>query len=88
MVKHYRPPVVSKAGWTEWQAPRMTAYKLGCCDCGLVHDFEFQVIRVTSQSKGFTKGKNMNRKKYKVVMRARRNARSTAAIRRYRKDAP
>lgn len=85
MTKHYRPKVVSKAGWTEWQAPRMANYKLGCCDCGLVHDFEFQVIRVSSSRKGFTRGKNLNRKKYRVLMRARRNVRSTAAVRRYKK---
>jgi hypothetical protein len=29
-------------GWTEWIKPYMALYRLGCCDCGLVHDLKFK----------------------------------------------
>ena len=38
MSKEY-PPV--KSG--EWVRPQMSAYRMMCCDCGLVHVFEFKV---------------------------------------------
>jgi len=40
---------------------------MGCCDCGLVHDLQFVVVK---SGRG-----------HAVVFRARRNNRSTAAIR-------
>jgi hypothetical protein len=36
-------PAVDKDGWCEWQMPVMQGYKLKCCDCGLVHEVEFNV---------------------------------------------
>jgi hypothetical protein len=48
----------------EWIEPRMTGYKMGCCDCGLVHEIDFKI--------------NNGR----VLIRARRNNRSTALMRR------
>ena len=29
-------------GWTPWIIP-LPGYKIACCDCGLVHRFEFRV---------------------------------------------
>ena len=31
-------------GWSEWVNPKHDGYKFGCCDCGLVHDMQFQVV--------------------------------------------
>lgn len=67
-----RMPKIKQAttGWTNWIKPVMAGYRLGCCDCGLVHDVTFRVIR-------WGRG-------HKVVFKARRNNRSTAAVRRKR----
>jgi hypothetical protein len=32
-----------KSGFSDWVIPNMKLYKLGCCDCGLVHDIKFKV---------------------------------------------
>lgn len=29
-------------GWCDWIHP-LEGYKMACCDCGLVHDMEFEV---------------------------------------------
>lgn len=34
---------VGSNGWSEWQTPIATAYRMACCDCGLVHEMEFRV---------------------------------------------
>ena len=28
----------------EWIRPKMSSYKMECCDCGLVHSFDFIVV--------------------------------------------
>ena len=48
--------------------PKMRGYKVKCCDCGLVHRFNFKVI-----TKGRGKG---------VQFRVWRDERATAAVRR------
>lgn len=30
-------------GWTKWIKPNMEIYKMGCCDCGSVHDLKFKI---------------------------------------------
>lgn len=74
-------------GWCDWVIPRNT-YRLGCCDCGLVHDMEFEVIKklkdLPSGEFEYAVGGNLNRA-YRVRFRARRNNRSTAALRRGKK---
>lgn len=54
-------------GWTEWIQPEMKLYRLGCCDCGLVHDVQF---RITARGR-------------RVQFRVRQNKRSTGQIRRH-----
>lgn len=31
-------------GWSEWVNPA-PGYLMGCCDCGLVHEMEFVILR-------------------------------------------
>lgn len=31
-------------GWTVWVQPVMTGYRMGCCDCGLVHTLDFRIV--------------------------------------------
>lgn len=28
----------------EWEQPNMKSYRMMCCDCGLVHRFEFRIV--------------------------------------------
>ena len=31
--------------WTEWIYPHRTKYKLACCDCGLIHEMDFKIVK-------------------------------------------
>lgn len=31
-------------GFSRWVQPQMKKYFLGCCDCDLVHEFQFRII--------------------------------------------
>lgn len=55
----------------EWVRPVMKKYKMACCDCGLVHVIDFKVIR-------WGRG-------HKVLLKASRHNRATAAVRREKK---
>jgi hypothetical protein len=56
----------------EWYSPKMKGYKLGCCDCGLVHIIDFRIVgkhiemranrneRSTGQKRRYLKLKNNN----------------------------
>lgn len=67
----YAKHKIDKNGWTEWIRPQRKGYRMSCCDCGLVHEFDFATIK-------WGRG-------HKVIMRARRHERATAAKRRNRK---
>lgn len=73
-------------GWSRWIPPTPNKpYRLGCCDCGLVHDTEFQVVEVLEHTSKdtFHHGPPLDPTKYRVLFRARRNNRSTAQLRRH-----
>lgn len=55
----------------DWVRPVMRGYKMRCCDCGLVHRFNFKVIK-------WGRG-------HKVLLQPFRDERATAAGRRGRK---
>jgi Fe2+ or Zn2+ uptake regulation protein len=71
----------NRDGWSEWAWPTMKLYRMGCCDCGLVHDIEFKVVRVTNRRGALNTGVEV--KGHRVLFRARRNKRSTAQVRRH-----
>jgi len=54
-------------GWTDWIKIHDARHRIACCDCGLVHDLEFELQNDV------------------LMMRARRNMRSTAQRRRHLK---
>jgi hypothetical protein len=56
----------------EWVQPRRRGYKMACCDCGLVHTVNFRIVP-------WGRGR-------KVQFQAYRNNRSTALMRRARKE--
>lgn len=68
-------------GWSDWMMPLMDHYRMACCDCGLVHTMQFAVMRVTNKSGEFSSGPDVS-KTHRVMFRAQRNNRSTAALRR------
>ena len=53
----------------EWVQPVRRGYKLGCCDCGLVHTVNFRVVKWGRGTK--------------VQFQVFRNERSTALMRRH-----
>lgn len=39
----YHKHEVNKDGYTEW-IPTAKLHRIACCDCGLVHDFQFKKV--------------------------------------------
>lgn len=75
--------VAGKGGWSGWIEPKRKNYRLGCCDCGLVHDFDIQIAKVLKRTKGdHVQFALIRPKGLTIVFRARRNERSTAQKRR------
>ncbi len=59
-------------GWSEWQHPKMKDYKVKCCDCGLVHEMEFKVVKVVERKRWGWKVLESAGQDYEVEMRVRR----------------
>ena len=55
-------------GWTDWQMP-VRHYRMGCCDCGLVHDVEFRVVKIRDR-----KTVALNPAGYRVQFRVSRDS--------------
>lgn len=76
-----------KDGFSDWIKPKMKGYRMACCDCGLVHDLDFKVVKQTKIIKKYKDGnhlieyENVRSKKYQIALRAKRNKRSTGQIR-------
>jgi hypothetical protein len=62
-----------RVGSGEWVQPIRKGYKMGCCDCGLVHRMDFRLWK--------TRRGNF------IQFRAYRDNKSTAAVRRHMKPA-
>jgi hypothetical protein len=60
--------------YSKWTTPKTRGYKMACCDCGLVHDFEFRAIK-----KGSLK---VDLRTIQIQFRVQRNDRATSAMRR------
>lgn len=72
-------------GWCDDVFPIMRGYKMACCDCGLVHDMQFEVGKIVKENKdGSFVVDHMDPNKYRVIFRARRNNRSTGQVRRHK----
>ena len=41
--KHFKQHKVGRGGWSEWVFP-IGGYLFKCCDCGLVHEFQFKTF--------------------------------------------
>jgi hypothetical protein len=63
--------------------PKMRGYKMCCCDCGLVHKMDFDVLKVTKKFKdGSYRAVEMSPTTYRVRITPSRDYRATAAVRR------
>lgn len=70
-------------GWSDWETPVMDGFRMACCDCGLVHDVDFLVLEVTKKNDdGSWESVPLDKDKYRVSLRMRRNNRSTGQMRR------
>jgi hypothetical protein len=64
-IKH---EVDSFADWSEWVCPDPTQYFMKCCDCGLVHEMQFNVVKYSERDKC----EDFNDPNVQVFFRARR----------------
>jgi hypothetical protein len=50
-MQHQCNPIrrITQDGWTDWQSPVMKGYLMQCCDCGLIHEMDFQVVRYVGE---------------------------------------
>lgn len=58
-------------GWSEWIHP-LPGYLMGCCDCGLVHEMEFEIAKSNGDARGFNRGEGTETV---IIFRARRHDR-------------
>jgi len=68
----YKQHYANEDGWSDWIYPVHKGYKMGCCDCGLVHDVDF---KVKSEEDG----------EIIIGFRIKRNVRASAATRKAKK---
>ena len=47
--KFIKHAVENAEDWSEWVCPDPQSYLMKCCDCGLVHEMQFKVVRYKSK---------------------------------------
>lgn len=69
--------------------PRMKGYRMACCDCGLVHVIDFEVVKAGREdAQGYFTTTRPKERGLRVQMIARRDNRATAQIRRRKRGLP
>jgi len=43
---------IDEYGWSEWVSPDHESYLMKCCDCGLIHEMQFAVVKFTGEQDG------------------------------------
>lgn len=79
--------VIVKDGkrFSDWEKPVMVNYHMQCCDCGLVHDVTFRVVKITKRFKdGRVEAETTKRGEYEVQLKAARNNKMTKEQRKLR----
>jgi hypothetical protein len=66
------PVSVGDDGWSEWIHP-LPGYLMQCCDCGLVHEIEFEIV---PRDAGNAKLNPGERDDAVIIFRARRHTSS------------
>lgn len=82
-MKYAQHTVNARSGWTKFISPKMKGYKIKCCDCGLVHEMDFRVVKY--KSKESLEYKVIADKNTQVHFRARREIKKTKKARKIKK---
>jgi hypothetical protein len=79
----FKTELEEENGWSRWVPPMMKGYRMACCDCGLVHDMEFRVVKVSKTLADGTweHGEPLDSAKFRVMFRAKRNNHSSGRLR-------
>lgn len=87
MAKIYQVPKLQNDGRSIPIYPMMDRpYRMQCCDCGLVHNIEFAVVKETSRHQdGSFDTEDVEDKSLRVEMVVGRNNRATGQVRRNRR---
>ena len=56
----------------EWVRPIMKKYGMKCCDCGLVHKFDFRVVEIMKRHKDGTATVQTASSNYEILLKAKR----------------
>jgi len=67
-----KPIGAKNDGWTTWQHPKMTGYLMQCCDCNLIHEVQFKVVKITKRKRWGWKEMENATKEYEIEMRMKR----------------
>jgi hypothetical protein len=43
------PQPALEDGWSDWVCPKPQGYLMQCCDCELIHEVDFRVVRYESE---------------------------------------
>lgn len=74
-----------KDGWSRWQFPIMKGYLMQCCDCGLIHEMEFEVGKKGRKRKsGHYTWDTLDDKEYGVAFRVKRKPNADKIIEQYK----
>jgi hypothetical protein len=69
--------VNSASDWSEWVCPDPEQYFMKCCDCGLVHEMQFNVVKYSAGDKC----EDVDDPFVQAVFRARRHGKSADCLR-------
>lgn len=64
------PMAAIEEGWSEWIHP-LPGYLMQCCDCGLIHEMEFEIVPHGKKRKALNPGEGKRRGV--IIFRARRH---------------
>ena len=79
----YKQLYAGPDGWSDWHAVNMGSHRAACCDCGLVHEYSYKVLKVLGyRGRGRVVTGSDRIKGMQVIYRVRRLNRATAARRR------
>lgn len=73
-IKQFKEYTAGRGGWCEWNSPKMKGYKMQCCDCGLIHEIDFKVVKFKGKpdENGLSACKDIKDKDIQVIWRLRR----------------
>lgn len=75
----FKQEYAGKDGWSRWITPVMRGYLMACCDCGLVHEVQYNaLITKNHTTRGRFRAKKLPSKEFRVEFRVKRRDGLTA----------